>query len=170
MSSRLLELDAASCALFNRVADRASLRGFFAVVSRLGDGVFWYALLIALPFVLGEAGMAASINMASAGLVALGVYRAIKRRTTRLRPFVAHATVRARAPVLDYYSFPSGHTLQAVSFTTVGCHHVPELAWILVPFAVLVAASRPVLGLHYPSDVAVGAALGWAIGAALSFP
>jgi len=29
-----------------------------------------------------------------------------------------------------------------------------------VPFALLVAASRMVLGLHYPSDVAVGAAIG----------
>jgi undecaprenyl-diphosphatase len=34
------------------------------------------------------------------------------------------------------------------------------MAWIMAPFAVLVAASRVVLGLHYPSDVLVGAALG----------
>jgi undecaprenyl-diphosphatase len=31
---------------------------------------------------------------------------------------------------------------------------------ILVPFALLVAASRVILGLHYPTDVAAGAALG----------
>lgn len=36
----------------------------------------------------------------------------------------------------------------------------PELAWLLVPFTLLVAASRVVLGLHYPSDVLAGAALG----------
>jgi undecaprenyl-diphosphatase len=34
------------------------------------------------------------------------------------------------------------------------------LAWLLVPFTLLVAASRVVLGLHYPSDVLAGAALG----------
>ena len=38
--------------------------------------------------------------------------------------------------------------------------YVPWMAVLLVPFAVLVAASRVVLGLHYPSDVAVGALLG----------
>jgi membrane-associated phospholipid phosphatase len=37
---------------------------------------------------------------------------------------------------------------------------VLALAAVLLPFAVLVAASRVVLGLHYPTDVAAGAALG----------
>jgi undecaprenyl-diphosphatase len=36
----------------------------------------------------------------------------------------------------------------------------PMLAWLLVPFTLLVAISRVVLGLHYPSDVLAGAALG----------
>ena len=40
------------------------------------------------------------------------------------------------------------------------------LGFILVPFAALVAASRVVLGLHYPSDVAAGALLGLSIAAA----
>ena len=48
----------------------------------------------------------------------------------------------------------------AVAFTTLGVAFVPALAAVLVPFALSVAASRVVLGLHYPSDVLVGAALG----------
>jgi undecaprenyl-diphosphatase len=31
---------------------------------------------------------------------------------------------------------------------------------VLIPFTALIGASRIVLGLHYPSDVLVGAALG----------
>ncbi len=39
----------------------------------------------------------------------------------------------------------------------------PELAWVLVPLAGLIAASRVVLGLHYPSDVLAGGAIGAAL-------
>jgi undecaprenyl-diphosphatase len=61
---------------------------------------------------------------------------------------------------LDQFSFPSGHTMHAVGFSIVALSYHPELFWLLVPFAALVALSRPILGLHYPSDVVAGAALG----------
>lgn len=54
-----------------------------------------------------------------------------------------------------------------MSFTTVACHYYPELGWVLVPFTVLVAVSRPVLGLHFPSDVMIGGVIGWLIAAAM---
>jgi undecaprenyl-diphosphatase len=74
--------------------------------------------------------------------------------------------VRAGADPLDPFSFPSGHTLHAVAFSVVAIVFYPVLAWVLVPFTVLVAVSRVVLGLHYPSDVLAGAALGALISAA----
>jgi undecaprenyl-diphosphatase len=69
---------------------------------------------------------------------------------------------------LDRFSFPSGHTLHAAAFTTVALAYYPMLAWLLVPFAVLVAMSRVILGLHYPSDVFARAAIGLSL-AAISF-
>jgi undecaprenyl-diphosphatase len=42
---------------------------------------------------------------------------------------------------------------------------VPELGPVLLPFTALVAASRVILGLHYPTDVAAGAVLGFGIAA-----
>jgi undecaprenyl-diphosphatase len=66
--------------------------------------------------------------------------------------------------VPDKGSFPSGHTLHAVMGALVVAHLMPALT---VPFAVialLVAASRVVLGVHYPSDVAAGACLGLIFG------
>ena len=64
-------------------------------------------------------------------------------------------------PPLDKYSFPSGHTLHAVAFSTLLIAGLPQLAGFLITFTLLVALSRMVLGLHYPSDVLIGALLGW---------
>ena len=60
----------------------------------------------------------------------------------------------------DRLSFPSGHTLHAVSFTIMLTAVDASMLIITLPFAVLVAMSRVILGLHYPSDVLVGAAIG----------
>ena len=61
---------------------------------------------------------------------------------------------------LDHFSFPSGHTLHAVMATTVLGYVAPLLLLLMLPFTLLVALSRMILGLHYPSDVAVGAMIG----------
>jgi undecaprenyl-diphosphatase len=65
-------------------------------------------------------------------------------------------------------SFPSGHTLHAVVFSLVALNYYPQLSLILLPFTLMVALSRVVLGLHYPSDVVAGALIGAAV-ASLSF-
>jgi undecaprenyl-diphosphatase len=45
---RFASWDAAACVRVNRVSRRPWPRGLFRAVSRLGDGVFWYALMLAL--------------------------------------------------------------------------------------------------------------------------
>lgn len=72
----------------------------------------------------------------------------------------------ARAASLDEFSFPSGHTLHAVAFSVIAIAWFPALTLPLLLFAMLVAMSRVVLGLHYPSDVLAGIALGAVLGGA----
>ena len=93
------------------------------------------------------------------------LYKLLKRTFVRERPFITHSGISLQAAPLDRYSFPSGHTLHAVAFTWQAVAKFPELAWVLVPLASLIAASRVILGLHYPSDVLAGGL----IGAALAF-
>ena len=151
------------CAWFNRACAFRLVRGPFAAVSWLGDGRFWYALMVALPLAFGWVGLEASVLMALTGLAGLGVYRAIKNNTQRLRPYMRDDAITLGASPLDQYSFPSGHTLHAASFTMISIDYLPELAVLLVPLTLMIAASRVILGLHYPSDVALGAAIGFGL-------
>ncbi|HEX6707283.1 MAG TPA: phosphatase PAP2 family protein [Albitalea sp.] len=130
-------------------------------VSRAGDGLLWYALIASLPWWGGPAGGKCALYMVALGLVNLVFYKALKQRIARPRPYVSCPGIRACGRSLDEFSFPSGHTMHAMAFSLVLVHYHPALAWPLWAFTLLVALSRVVLGLHYPSDVAIGAAIGW---------
>lgn len=128
--------------------------------SRLGDGILWYGLIIALALVGGTHGRDVAAHMILAALLNLALYLWLKRRIGRSRPYVDCPGIRLGARVLDQFSFPSGHTLHATTFSMLLVNAYPQSAVVLVPLALLIAWSRVALGLHYPSDVAAGALIG----------
>ncbi|MFF2481877.1 phosphatase PAP2 family protein [Paenibacillus sp. NPDC058071] len=88
----------------------------------------------------------------------------VKKKFKRLRPYQALEGVQiGRKPLVDS-SFPSGHT------TAIFAWLIPIVmasgSWFVVvlPIAIVIGVSvgwsRMYLGLHYPSDVAVGALIG----------
>ncbi|MEV4037254.1 phosphatase PAP2 family protein [Streptomyces umbrinus] len=86
---------------------------------------------------------------AGAHLASMGVKRLVRRpRPRHVEPLVRTA---------GRHSFPSSHATSAaaaaVAFGALGAHVVP-------PLAAAMCLSRLVVGVHYPSDVAAGAALG----------
>ena len=153
------------CRRLNRGIEYRWVRVLFKTASRLGDGVVWYALMLALPLLYGVRGFQVALIMLATGAAGLLVYKILKRTFVRERPFIRHSGISLAGAPLDRYSFPSGHTLHAVSFSWQICAAFPELAVLVVPLALAIAASRVVLGLHYPTDVLVGALLGAASGA-----
>lgn len=148
------------CRGLNRSAEWAWLRAVMRIASRLGDGLLWYLLLAALPLIYGVTAIRPALIMMATGLAGLLIYRKLKSSLLRERPFIRHPGILLAMPPLDRYSFPSGHTLHAVCFTWQTVAHFPQLGWVLVPAAALIAVSRIILGLHYPTDVIAGGAIG----------
>lgn len=148
------------CLRVNRLSHRLWIRRFFSVISRLGNGGFWVLAGLALLPIKGTAALPEMLQIGLTAGVGILVYKLLKKRLVRERPYINHQGILCGTAPLDRYSFPSGHTLHAASLTIMLWHFAPALLPVVLPFAVLVAASRIVLGLHYPSDVAVGAAIG----------
>jgi undecaprenyl-diphosphatase len=137
-------------------------------LSRSADhNLLWISIAGALALT-GRPGRRAAVR----GMVALSLASAttnvvLKRAAGRDRPpsgLVPAWREPRRAPYTT--SFPSGHAASAAAFGTAVSLELPWTAIPLVPLCVAVAVSRVVIGVHYPSDVAAGAALGAAFAVA----
>lgn len=160
---RMHQLDSNMCIAVNQTSQYRLIRDCFRVVSRLGDGVIWYALMIGVICTQGAAGVQPVLHMALAGLVGTLTYKWLKGKTLRPRPYEVCQDIFLTGKPLDKFSFPSGHTLHAVVFGIIALSYYPMLSVVIVPFIMMVGLSRVVLGLHYPSDVLAGALIGTTI-------
>jgi undecaprenyl-diphosphatase len=142
----------AAQAIYNR-----ALLGVFRGVSRLGD---WPLSVIVGLTLLAVHGWRAIAGWTIISVLAVLLQKQIKNRYGRPRPCEQPLGPPQRAPIPDHGSFPSGHTLHAVMAAIVAAALLPAVAPIFLLLAFLIALSRVVLGVHYPSDVLAGAALG----------
>jgi undecaprenyl-diphosphatase len=161
------DLELSACRRINALSRWRGVRTFFAAVSRLGDYPAWVGFGIVCALQQGsETPVFVVQTLVTAG-IGIFAYKVLKERLVRERPYIRHhGQIECGTAPLDRYSFPSGHTLHAASFAVLYGSYEPSMLVVLVPFALLVAASRVILGLHYPSDVLAGAALGAGIAAA----
>lgn len=157
---RINDWDLDLCQACNDLSRMPVLRTTFKSVSRLGDGVFWYLLMAILLLRYQAEALPAVLHMLLLGLASTLLYKLIKHKTLRPRPFNVYPSIVCNSQPLDQFSFPSGHTLHAVAFSVIAVAYFPALLWLVLPFSLLVALSRPILGLHYPSDVLAGALMG----------
>jgi undecaprenyl-diphosphatase len=88
---------------------------------------------------------------------------AVKDLTHRTRPFVAHPEIHPLY-VVHSSSFPAGHAATAFAGATLIAYVVPRALPLLAAAASLIAFSRVYVGVHYPTDVLAGAAIGIAVG------
>ncbi|QPC47916.1 phosphatase PAP2 family protein [Mangrovibacillus cuniculi] len=84
----------------------------------------------------------------------------IKRLVKRIRPYLSLPNVTPHGHLFKDHSFPSGHSTAIFSVVIPYMLAMPNVTFILLPLAGLVAFSRVVLGVHYPTDIVVGSSLG----------
>lgn len=162
-----LERDRFWARRLHQAASYQPLVKLLVVVSAISDGLIW-ALLAPLFWMFGgAAGEQCARLMLLLGAINIVIYWALKQGTSRPRPYIQCQDIRACTRALDQFSFPSGHTLHAVSFTLLIHFYYPMLAAVLWVFTGLVALSRIVLGLHYPSDVLAAIGIGLFTGSAM---
>jgi len=105
---------------------------------------------------------------ATAPPVAIVLNYSIKLTIGRQRPLLDDHPPLARAP--SKLSFPSAHSTSSVAAAVVLGRVAPGARPALLCFAGAICACRPYLGMHYPSDVLAGAALGAVVGKVYPLP
>lgn len=87
----------------------------------------------------------------------------IKPLVSRIRPCAALDAVRLLVPCGPGKSFPSSHAVNNFAMAFLLARLYRDAAWYLFVYAGLVAFSRVYTGVHYPSDILAGSAIGCAV-------
>lgn len=132
--------------------------------SRAGDGWLWYLTGLLVLLFGGESRFTAVASAGSAAFVGSCAFVTIKKLSGRRRPCAIEPHCWARLLPPDQFSFPSGHTITAFAVAVSLSAFYPALTAPLVFCAASIAISRILLGMHFLSDVAVGAILGGGLG------
>jgi diacylglycerol kinase family enzyme/membrane-associated phospholipid phosphatase len=161
----LRRIPALDSELFGRVArsHTPQLDRIIPALSRAANNsTLWLGIAVPLAIFGGRRGKRGALRGAgSIATTSLLVNQGVKRVVRRPRPSLRHVPAVRRLAVQPLTtSFPSGHAASAGAFTAGVGAELPQLVPLIGPLAAAVAYSRVYVGVHYPADVAVGAAVG----------
>ncbi len=129
-------------------------------------GVFFFAGI----FLKRKTWWQGSLFLGAAVLTAIATSELLKTIICRPRPFVSLSDVRVLA-YTGSYSFPSGHAARYAAIGTFMAVTTDKLRWVWLLIPLAAGVGRIYQGVHYPSDVlagwAIGVITGWSVAMAL---
>lgn len=128
--------------------------------TRAGDGWLWYLTGLLVLLFGGDERFTALAAAGSAAITGIGIFVLLKNISGRKRPCEYEVHVWANLLPPDQFSFPSGHTITAFAVAVCFGAFYPTLLGLLLFCALAIATSRILLGMHFLSDVVVGAIVG----------
>jgi len=158
---RVAALDLAAVRWVASLNSPALDRAMPALSEAANHGKLWIALAACLQATGNRrAGRAARRGLASLAVASATANMIGKGLASRRRPD-AEVPAARRLPHEPWTSsFPSGHAASAAAFAIGAIIEMPRLAAGVAALAVAVGASRVITGVHYPSDVLAGFAIG----------
>lgn len=159
-----LKLDESLCIKVNRLSGNKTLDKTSYYVSKLGDGPAYFLILLVLILIYKTPFLITYRDFIIANMLNLSVYKIIKVKIKRKRPFIAIEDINKIIPPPDEFSFPSGHSAAAAVFCYCSFYYFPDIVgYLTLGWAVCVGFSRVYNGVHYPGDVVMGYLMGISI-------
>ena len=138
------------------------LRAFLRLFVRIGDGWIW--IPVALGILVDKPsmnGFEIIFHCLIALATSLAFYWPLKLTVRRIRPCERVPGETTELPLMDRFSFPSGHIMNNLAMGLVVAHYFPPMLLLVLLFPTTWGLLRVVFRLHFFSDIVVGGFLGF---------